>query len=365
MIRVLFMPFLQIPSGHHHVADSIKHQLIEYSKEKLVEFQYEKFEILSHCYGKLESFISSIYLQFIHKVPKVYSQLYKFVVIKGSRNKNYPLYDRLFLKKMLRVLDEKNPHIIICTHALPSYLLNRIKESKEWSGIVINAYTDFFVNELWGTNHINYHFAPSIQIKEELIEKGISEERIIVTGIPVHPIFQQQREKSKNKDKLTVLISGGNMGAGSIYKLLKSLNPSGAITYHVLCGKNHKLFQSIKQLNHPEIEALPYLETKEEMNQLYNDADAIITKPGGVTISECLWKKLPIFIYEALPGQEEFNLHYLKSQGLAFHLHDWDSCKNIEDQLINKLKVGNNQFDVFHIGIEKKDISKIFEEMVR
>ncbi|QGS68545.1 hypothetical protein CV093_08425 [Oceanobacillus sp. 143] len=96
------------------------------------------------------------------------------------------------------------------------------------------------------------------------------------------------------------------------------LNPSGSIFYKVLCGKNIDLFQSIERLNHSHIKPLPYLESKEEMNHLYNEADAIITKPGGVTITESLWKKLPIFVYEALPGQEEINLNYLQRQGLIF-----------------------------------------------
>ena len=43
------------------------------------------------------------------------------------------------------------------------------------------------------------------------------------------------------------------------------------------------------------------------MNVLYDKADAIITKPGGITITECLWKQVPIFVYEALPGPEEMN----------------------------------------------------------
>lgn len=47
------------------------------------------------------------------------------------------------------------------------------------------------------------------------------------------------------------------------------------------------------------------------MNQLYNKADAILTKPGGVTISEALQKKLPILVHTSLPGQEEINLDYL------------------------------------------------------
>ncbi|WP_197046570.1 MGDG synthase family glycosyltransferase [Oceanobacillus salinisoli] len=363
MIRLLFMPLLQIPSGHHHVADSIKNQL-EYSTEISEEFHYDKLEILSHCFGKLEAFISSIYLQSIHKAPNIYSQLYKYVVVKESKSKNYQLYDRLFLKKMLHVLKERDPHLVICTHALPSYLLSRLKDKQKWSGIVVNVYTDYFVNDLWGIQHIDYHFVPSIHIKQELMERGIPENSIFVTGIPVHPIFKQPSEKQKKNEKLTVLISGGNMGAGSIEKLLHSLQPSGAITYYVLCGKNQVLYRKIRHLHHPEVKAIPYLSSKEEMNQLYDSADAIITKPGGVTITECLWKRLPIFVYEALPGQEEFNLHYLKSQGLVFHLTDWNSSTNIEDQLVSKLREDNNRLDFFHNSIEKKDIANLIDGMI-
>ncbi|WP_158595159.1 MGDG synthase family glycosyltransferase [Oceanobacillus piezotolerans] len=361
MNRVLFMPLLHIPSGHHHAADSIKDHL-EYFEEISEEYHYDKLEILSHCFGKLESLISSIYLQSIHKVPNIYSQIYKFVVVKDR--KNYQIYDYLFSKKMLQVLEERDPHLIICTHALPSCLLNQLKGNNQWSGKVVNVYTDYFVNDLWGIRHIDYHFVPSVHVKQELTEKGVPENRIFVTGIPVHPIFKQPSGNRKSKDKLVVLISGGNMGAGSIEKLLQSLHPSGAITYYVLCGKNQLLYRKIQQLHQPEIKALPYLRSKEKMNQLYDSADAIITKPGGVTITECLWKKLPIFVYEALPGQEEFNLHYLKSQKLVFHLEDWNSSKNLEDQLVSKLKKENQQLDAFHQGIEERDIAQIIKGMI-
>ncbi|GIO24840.1 glycosyltransferase [Oceanobacillus sp. J11TS1] len=365
MFRVLFMPFLRIPSGHHHAADSIKDQL-EYSDEISEEIDYDKLEILSHCFGKLESFISSLYLQSIHKVPAIYSQIYRFSVVKGSKSKIYQFYDRLFLKKMLQALEARDPHLVICTHSLPSYLLSKLKENNQWSGKVVNVYTDYFVNDLWAINHIDYHFVPSEHVKQELKEKGVLEKNIRVTGIPIHPIFKQQtRGNRKAKEKLIVLVSGGNMGAGSIEKLLQSLNASGTISYYVLCGKNHVLYRKIQQLHNSEIKAIPYLRSKEDMNKLYDKADAIITKPGGVTVTECLWKKLPIFVYEALPGQEEFNLHYLKRQGLVFHLEDWkDSSKNMEEQILNRLQEEHQQWDVFHQGIENEDIAQIIKEVL-
>lgn len=233
----------------------------------------------------------------------------------------------------------------------------------QWSGTVINVYTDYFINDLWGLNGIDYHFAPSIHAKQELTSYGIPEHHILVTGIPVHPVFKEQTKQSGRNGKLNVLISGGNMGAGSMEKLLRSLHPTGDITYRVLCGKNKRLFQAVQQLNHQEIKGLPYMDSKEKMNHLYDEADAIITKPGGVTISECLWKKLPIFVYEALPGQEEYNLQYLKSQGLAFHLDNWASSKSIEEHILKNLHHSRSGVEAFHEGMEKGNFLEVMERM--
>ncbi|WVX84143.1 hypothetical protein R4Z09_14775 [Niallia oryzisoli] len=57
------------------------------------------------------------------------------------------------------------------------------------------------------------------------------------------------------------------------------------------------------------------------MNDLYNQIDTILTKPGGVTISESReshFKRKPTLIYDALPGQEEINLQHLIEAVLRF-----------------------------------------------
>jgi len=47
------------------------------------------------------------------------------------------------------------------------------------------------------------------------------------------------------------------------------------------------------------------------MPELYSLADVVVTKPGGLTVSECLMYGLPIIIHTWLPGQEEINYKYL------------------------------------------------------
>lgn len=335
MHKILFFPFLQIPSGHHHVADSIKVQL----EQTADIFHCEKIDILSYGYGNLEGLISTIYLHWIHKLPKVYSAIYRLSAVERSKlNKRFRMYEVLFIKLFRNLLQEKKPDLVICTHALPSYIIARLKKLQLWTGKMINVYTDYFINNLWGIEEIDYHFVPSKKIKDQLVEQGISAKRIIITGIPVHPVFNMEKHEIKNDQIYTALISGGNMGAGSMLQLLNRLKPAGQILYNVLCGKNDKLHHHIKSLNNPLIQPIPYISSKEEMNRLYDATDMIITKPGGVTISESLNKKLPIFVYDVLPGQEEQNLNFLKNKGLVHHLSEWTKQENIEEEILTVLR---------------------------
>ena len=122
----------------------------------------------------------------------------------------------------------------------------------------------------------------------------------------------------------SVLISGGNLGVGAIDELLQiiaEVKPPLRIQYSVLCGKNKKLYEKLRRMQKSHIIPYPYIDCRKKMNSLYDQVDAILTKPGGVTISESLFKRKPIFIFDALPGQEEINLEQLKKLGLVFHLN--------------------------------------------
>jgi UDP-N-acetylglucosamine:LPS N-acetylglucosamine transferase len=323
MNKILFMPLLRMSSGHHQVADSI----MEYLKESDLKCEFEKVELLSYSFGFVESIITGMYLKSIKLCPATYSWLYRKVSFNSRYDtKEYLLYELLFLRFMKKVLKESNPDLIICTHALPSYLLNRLKQQSSQSVPVINVYTDFFANQLWGLSHIDYHF---------LCEQGVQNDRIFVTGIPIHPhyIKYDLHFKRKHSNILKILVSGGSLGTGNIKKLLKKLKPTGQIHYTVLCGENKRLFQFVQSLKCPYITPLPYISCKKEMNTLYSNASGIITKPGGVTISETLRKRLPIFIYSALPGQEEINLHNLKQNELVFLLEK-DRHQKLENQIL-------------------------------
>lgn len=101
------------------------------------------------------------------------------------------------------------------------------------------------------------------------------------------------------------------------------------------------------------------------MNQLYDAVDGIVSKPGGVTMTECLWKGIPIFVYEALPGQEEFNLRYLSRKGLVTPLQNWHRSADLESQIIAKLKEHRMERSLYFKAWEPKELLHVIEEICK
>ncbi|GGA67307.1 MGDG synthase family glycosyltransferase [Ornithinibacillus halotolerans] len=321
----LFLPFMQIPTGHHHVADAVMEEL----EHIINEITCEKVDILSYSYGKIEKLVTATYLNSIRIMPKAYNSLYHFLAVKNqSKRSRQFLYELLFTSFFKRLILQHHPRVLFCTHCLPSNIASVLKEKGKLQAITVNVYTDFFVNRVWGIRGIDYHFVPSIRVKQFLLNLGVKEEKIFVTGIPIHPIFHKHQDK-KGKMKNHILIAGGSLGVGSMEKLIPK-NPT--LTYSVLCGHNRKLHEHIIKMNHPQIIPIPYLHSKEAMNHLYHQVDAVITKPGGVTISECLHKQIPIFTCNALPGQEKINEMELRELGI---INSLDPFINIETQILD------------------------------
>jgi UDP-N-acetylglucosamine:LPS N-acetylglucosamine transferase len=338
------MPFLNISSGHHQVADA----LMETLKRLHPAASCEKIDLLRHTFGFVGSLVCLVYVKWFHLHPSSYSWIYRRMAFRTSSDetgKRYRLYEVLFLRAVSRLLKQRRPDFIVCTHSLPSYMLNRLKQLKLLSVPVMNAYTDYFINDLWGIRFIDFHLVPDGSIKKWLLERGVAEDRIYVTGIPLHPDLKKaeriggKRNRETRNVRWNVLLAGGSLGAGTMKSFLRKTGSSGNVHYHVLCGKNKKLYRRLVRGELPHVTPLPYISCRAEMDRLYEEMDAIVTKPGGVTMSESLWKAIPVFVYDALPGQEEINLRHLREQGLAVSMESWkqEEC-DPEERLLSLLE---------------------------
>ncbi|MDD9314062.1 hypothetical protein HUN92_07170 [Bacillus firmus] len=331
-MKVLLLPLFQFPTGHTKVAKTLQDNI----QSQYPDAEIKIIDFLSYCSDNLEKLVSGIYLKGFLGAPFLYRALYYTIMYKQHPFKLQPdlqVLSYYFERKMQKFLDEENPDLIFCTHSFPSGIISSLKQKGRYLDITaVNVYTDFFINDIWGKRGIDFHFVPHPEAKEKLIKKHhIPDEQIFVTGIPVHSAYHLPVPFKKDNRIRHILVAGGNSGLVNC-DFLEAMQKVPHIRFLILCGNNDELYSSLQALDSKQIEPIGYIDDPYEMNQLYNIADAILTKPGGVTISEALQKKLPILVHTSLPGQEEINLDYLLEKNLVTVIND----KQIAEQLNNE-----------------------------
>ena len=338
---MLFPLLDSLPSGHHQVANSIT----EYLSKRSNDIECKKIDLMNRWSPVAETLITKTYLRWIQRFPNSYAWMYRKLAYQSRKQRSYTHYDMLFQNKMETIIAEEKPDLIICTHAFPSYLVNNLKRSGGCNVPILNIYTDFFINDVWGRERVDYHFVSDISMKSNLMsDYQIPENKIFITGIPIDENFSSTSHIKKTTSEFNIMLTGGSAGLGKIIELLKCSRHEKRLKFYVLCGNNKQLFHEISNLNDKNIQPLPYISSRKKMNDLYNLSEAIITKPGGVTISEAIKKEVPIFIHSALPGQEEINLKHLRDQGLVFTIKEgMDPAKQILEVLSNQSKMMDYQ----------------------
>lgn len=90
----------------------------------------------------------------------------------------------------------------------------------------------------------------------------------------------------------------------------------------VMAGRNAAALARLQALTQRFPGRLLALGYTGQVARLMACSDIAITKPGGLTVSECLAMGLPMILNAPVPGQEERNADYLLEQGAALKAND-------------------------------------------
>ena len=250
---------------------------------------------------------------------------------------------KLNTRKLFEKIEGLKPDTVICTHFLPAELLSKMIAQKKFHAPVWVAVTDFDIHSLWIQPHMSGYFAASPEVAWRMKDKGINPDKIHVTGIPIMPVFGQEHSRSEcakqlgiSPDKPTILLMSGGLGVGGIHLIAERLlNISSDFQILALAGKNKGLLEELKKLERafPGKLKPTGFTTTIEINMAASDL--AISKPGGLTTSECLAMGLPMIVISPIPGQEERNADYLLENGAALKAHN---AAVLEFKLIELLK---------------------------
>ena len=319
--------------GHYSVSEAIGQEIS--SRDSNIEVSI--VDILDYL---MPTASKILYKSFNTLVTK-WSNLYNFVNINNEDN-NIKTFNYFFVKGLDRLFLEFNPDIVISTLPISSQYISKYKSLKKSNIPLFTFITDISSHSEWIHKNTDFYFVGDISIKKSLIDKGIDENKIIVSGIPVKQGFKDKIIKfDKNKSK-EILIMGGGLGLISFNKnLFESLNNEKNIKTTVITGNNKKMFEQLKS-KYKNIEVLGYTN---KIDFYMKRADLIISKSGGITLFEAIYSETPIYVVNPFLLQEVKNAKFIEKRKIGHVVwnEEMDIAKDIlslinDDKAILKMK---------------------------
>lgn len=330
--------------GHLSAANAIK-QCIE---ENYKEYETKLVDCMQFVNKPINKITTTAYKEMAKKFPWVWGDFY-------YHSENGPLdrivfeSNKILSKKLLILLKEYNPDIVISTHAFANQMISYLKRKGLISCKSAVIITDFELHNQWivGNQNTDYIFVSNLKLKEKIIELGVSENKIFITGIPISNRFSLKYNKVDIKKefnldsekKVILLFGGGEFGLGreqTIEVLKAFIDNIGNMQIVAISGKNEKMkeeFNNIVKEKKAE-KLVKVLDYTNQVPELMSISDLVVTKPGGLTTSESLASELPIVVINPIPGQEEENAEFLVNSGVAIWLK---KDENISEKIHNLL----------------------------
>ena len=289
----------------------------------------EVFDTYKHISSILAATIDKGYNVSTKNMKTLYSGVYyRWENRKKEKDygKNSPMraFHSILSRKLNAHIGEFSPDAIICTHILPGMLTDILKIKKKIEIPVYCVLTDFVFHPYWeeGRN-LDYIVTATELLNLQAFKKGYKRSQILPFGIPINPKFAKHEGKQKTRrllgldqGKFTVLLMGGGIGYGNMFETLKKIDDLNIDCQIIaVCGRNEKVKAKID--GYKAKKQVMCLGFADNVDQLMDASDCIITKPGGLTASEALAKNLPIIIVNPIPGQEERNAEFLLNNGVA------------------------------------------------
>lgn len=321
-------------AGHVRAAEALR----AYAALPEFDVEAQHWDVMNFVTATFRKVYTDFYIKLVNKAPTLWGYLYQMTNEAESDSTLEKMrrgLERLNTKPLLKAISDFQPDAIICTHFMPAELLSRLLRKRILSCPVWVQVTDFDLHRLWVQENMAGYFAANDEVAYRMQDQGIAGSAIMVSGIPIMPAFAQALDRvacaqtfGLDPQRKTILLMGGGAGLGSLNAIAKRLLALvDDFQLIVLAGKNATALAALQQLAQRYPKRLLAQGFTDQVEHLMACTDFAITKPGGLTTSECLAMGLPMIVNAPIPGQEERNADFLLEQGVALKAFD---CVTLE-----------------------------------
>ena len=362
--------------GHLNAAKSIYEYILNHYENNHIEL----IDCMKYVNKTVEKVTTTAYREAAKKAPWVWGRIYNDSQ-KGPLAHLSTRSNKIMAIKLLKLLREKKPDLIISTHPFSSQMCTYLKRKGKVSAKIATIMTDFAPHDQWlvGSESTDYFFVANDKMKDYLMKKNIADKKIFVTGIPLSGRFLQKYDRKEILDnyqledgKRNILFFGGGefgLGKSRTFEILDSLiKASKDMQMIAIAGKNEKMKTKFDEIveKSDATKRVKVLSFTNQVPELMSISDLVVTKPGGMTTTESLASGLPMIIINPIPGQEEENAEFLEGKGVGIWIKKDDNVSEILTNLFshpNKLNEMKNNAILLGHPNSTKDICDILLEI--
>ncbi len=285
---------------------------------------------LSFISQKASRFVSKWHTRFYRRYPKLYKAGYMSAEENAEMDRrDSPVYRYIAraARRLSRTVQSGDYDAVICVHVIPAMMMTALKQSGASCPLFCFVATDYTCSPTVGACTPDICVIPHAELTEEFVRCGIERDRILPAGIPVRAAFRARGDRTSDRTAARrelglpaegrhIVLMSGSIGCGPMGDVAEELDmrlEKGDFAT-VLCGSNKHMRYALGLRGLHRVEAVGFT----AQVPLYMDsADVLVSKPGGISITEAGTRGVPLLLADMVGGCETRNQEFFTAHGWA------------------------------------------------
>ncbi len=355
--------------GHIHAGEAICEGIKEVAIESV---EIKMVNPLVRTNPFLSWFINTSYLLMAKYTPNLWGWFYDSSIFSSPHSPLRWLISAVYTRSIKKEIDDFMPNVIVSTHVFTTDGTAKLKRHDKTDAALISVATDYDVHPFGMSSEVDIFIVPGHRMAYRLEATGIAEEKIRKCGIPIGIKFSKPKTNIQNiqipeliKGLPVVLLLSGGFGMGPIEQIIKTfaeIKRENLFQLVVVTGKNESLRKRVEKITQRFIIPVHTFGFVNNMETLMDASELIITKPGGISSSEAISRRIPLIFISPVRGQEIKNIEFLIEEGVALYPKKIKDIPRVVVQILGnqrKLKMMHDRLNEFGKPRASIDIAKV------
>ena len=256
--------------------------------------------------------------------PALFGRIYRAGELVSSPRRKSPVYyaNALGRERMEAFLEAERPDVIACTHLFAAQTLTSMGARR--ARVTAAVMTDYTCAPFWEEVDMDALYTPSPLLTAAVCRprRGRVARRAAGHSRPARRACRARTWPARRPPRVMgaqeahIVLVGGSMGAGNLPQVARELLSLPA-RVTVVCGSNERVRARIEAGLCGRASPARAGAGAGRCTACWTARDVVVTKPGGLTSTEVMQKRLPLVFVSPIEGVETRNAAFLSGEGAA------------------------------------------------